>query len=152
VVSFTPRSLYFQGKSTRYPLDRRLGGPQTAVPDAVVKGKIPSPHRESNPRTPIVQPVAQRYTNWAITNNKYIMIYDLALSGRGDGYCEVLSGYKPGRVGEVCTHQCFEDHLCPHTTLRMRGETVLETTRLITRKNFSLINIVAHVVRNASYT
>jgi hypothetical protein len=30
--------------------------------DAVVKRKIPSPRRESNPRTPIVQPVAQRYT------------------------------------------------------------------------------------------
>jgi hypothetical protein len=36
-----------------------------AVLDAVVKSKIPSPHRESNPRTPIVQPVAQRYTDWA---------------------------------------------------------------------------------------
>jgi hypothetical protein len=30
---------------------------------AVVKRKIHSPHRESNPRTPIVQPVAQRYTD-----------------------------------------------------------------------------------------
>jgi hypothetical protein len=38
-----------------------------AVPDAVVKRNIPSPRRESNPRTPIVQPVAQRYTDWAIT-------------------------------------------------------------------------------------
>jgi hypothetical protein len=38
-----------------------------AVLDAVVKRKIPSPRRESNPSTPIVQPVAQRYTNWAIT-------------------------------------------------------------------------------------
>jgi hypothetical protein len=38
-----------------------------AVLDAVMKRKIPSPHRESNPRTPIVQPVAQRYTDWAIT-------------------------------------------------------------------------------------
>jgi hypothetical protein len=27
--------------------------------DAVVKRKIPSPRRESNPRAPIVQPVAQ---------------------------------------------------------------------------------------------
>jgi hypothetical protein len=27
VVSFTPRSIYPQGKSHRYPLDRRLGGP-----------------------------------------------------------------------------------------------------------------------------
>jgi hypothetical protein len=36
-----------------------------AVLDAVVK-KILSPRRESNPRTPIVQPVAQRYTDWAV--------------------------------------------------------------------------------------
>jgi hypothetical protein len=34
---------------------------------AVVKRKIPSPRRESNPRTPIIQPIAQRYTDWAIT-------------------------------------------------------------------------------------
>jgi hypothetical protein len=38
-----------------------------AVLDAVVKRKIPNPRQESNPRTPIVQPVAQRYTDWAIT-------------------------------------------------------------------------------------
>jgi hypothetical protein len=37
-------------------------GPR-AVLDAVVKRKIPSPCRESNPRTPIAQPVAQRYTD-----------------------------------------------------------------------------------------
>jgi hypothetical protein len=41
-------------------------GPR-AILDAAVKRKIPSPRRESNPRTPIVQPVAQRYTDWAIT-------------------------------------------------------------------------------------
>jgi hypothetical protein len=29
VVSFTPRPLYLQGKSPWYPLDRRLGGPQS---------------------------------------------------------------------------------------------------------------------------
>jgi hypothetical protein len=34
-----------------------------AVLDAVVKRKIPSPRWESNPRTPIVQTVAQRYTD-----------------------------------------------------------------------------------------
>jgi hypothetical protein len=38
-----------------------------AVLDAVVKRKIPSSRRESNPRAPIVQHVAQRYTDWAIT-------------------------------------------------------------------------------------
>jgi hypothetical protein len=37
-------------------------GPRTVL-DAVMKRKIPSPRRESNPRTPIVLPVAQRYTN-----------------------------------------------------------------------------------------
>jgi hypothetical protein len=57
VVNFTPRPLYPQGRSPWYPLDRRLGGRRR---------KIPSPRRESNSRTPIVQPVAQRYTNWAI--------------------------------------------------------------------------------------
>jgi hypothetical protein len=36
-------------------------GSETVL-DAVVKRKIPSPHRESNSRTPIFQPVAQRYT------------------------------------------------------------------------------------------
>jgi hypothetical protein len=34
-----------------------------AVLDAVVKRKIPSPRRESNLRTPVVQPVTQRYTD-----------------------------------------------------------------------------------------
>jgi sulfatase maturation enzyme AslB (radical SAM superfamily) len=37
-------------------------GPR-AVLDAVMKRKIPSPRRESNPRTPIVQPITQRYTD-----------------------------------------------------------------------------------------
>jgi hypothetical protein len=61
VVSFKHRPLYPQRKSPWYPLDRRLGGFQSRS----VRGgeeKIPSPRRESNPRTPIVQPVAQRYT------------------------------------------------------------------------------------------
>jgi hypothetical protein len=62
VVSFTTRPLYSQGKSPSYSLDRRLGGLR-AVLDAVVKRKIPSPHRKSNPRIPIVQPGAQRYTD-----------------------------------------------------------------------------------------
>jgi hypothetical protein len=43
-------------------------GPR-AVLDAVVKRKIPSSRRESNPRTPIVQPVAQRYTDIIIKGN-----------------------------------------------------------------------------------
>jgi hypothetical protein len=54
------------GKEPLVPVE--LGGwmGPRAVLDAVVKRKIPSPRRESNPRTPIIQPVAQRYTDWAI--------------------------------------------------------------------------------------
>jgi hypothetical protein len=58
---FTPRE--------RAPGTYWIGGwvGRRAVLDAVVKRKIPSPCRESNPRTPIGQPVAQRYTDWDIT-------------------------------------------------------------------------------------
>jgi hypothetical protein len=58
---FTPRD--------RSPGTHWIGGwvGPRAVLDAVARRKIPSPRRESNPRTPIVQPVAQRYTDWAIT-------------------------------------------------------------------------------------
>jgi hypothetical protein len=52
----------------RAPDTHSLGdrvGPR-AVLNAVVNRKIPSPRRKSNPRTPIVQPVAQHYTDWAI--------------------------------------------------------------------------------------
>jgi hypothetical protein len=41
-------------------------GPR-AVLDALSKRKIPSPHKESNPYHPIVQPVASRYTEWGIS-------------------------------------------------------------------------------------
>jgi hypothetical protein len=43
-------------------------GPRTVL-DEIVKAKIPSPYRKSNPRTPIVQPVFQHYTDWAITGS-----------------------------------------------------------------------------------
>jgi hypothetical protein len=59
---FAPLPLYPKGKRRWYPLDRRLGGPR-AVLDTVVRRKLPSPLRESKPSTPIVQPVAQRYTD-----------------------------------------------------------------------------------------
>jgi hypothetical protein len=51
--------------SERAPGTHWIGGwvGSRAVLNAVVKRKNPSPRRESNPRTPIVQPVAQRYTD-----------------------------------------------------------------------------------------
>jgi hypothetical protein len=66
VVSFTIRQLYPQKK---VPGTHWIGGwvGPRAVLDMVVKRKIPIHRWESNPRTPIVQPVAQRYTDWANT-------------------------------------------------------------------------------------
>ena len=57
-VSVTPRPLFTPGK-TRYPLYRRLGGPQGRSGQV---RKI-SPPPGFDPRT--VQPVASRYTDWA---------------------------------------------------------------------------------------
>ena len=57
-VRLTPRSLFNPGK-IRYPLYRRLGGPQ------VLSGHVRkiSPHRDSIPGPS--SPVASRYTDWA---------------------------------------------------------------------------------------
>jgi hypothetical protein len=54
---FTPRE--------RAPGTHWIGGwvDPRAVLEAVMKRKISRPRRESNPRTPIVQPVAWRYTD-----------------------------------------------------------------------------------------
>jgi hypothetical protein len=57
VVSFTPRLLYPQGKSPLSPLGRRLGGPQRQCRRGGEEKNL-QPLRESNPRTPIVKPVA----------------------------------------------------------------------------------------------
>jgi hypothetical protein len=57
VVSFTPLPLYSQGEDPWYPLDRRLGGPQSR-----------SGHggEEKNSHTPpvleIIHPLVQRYS------------------------------------------------------------------------------------------
>jgi hypothetical protein len=54
VVSFTARPLPPRAQSSWYPLDRRLGGPQSRSGRGG-KRKIPTP---TGTRTPIVQPVA----------------------------------------------------------------------------------------------
>jgi hypothetical protein len=52
-------------KEPLLPLDRRLGGPQSRSGRGGEEKNF-SPCRDSNPRTPIVQAIAQRYTDWAI--------------------------------------------------------------------------------------
>jgi hypothetical protein len=64
VVSFTPRPLYPRGKSPRYPLDRRLGGPESVW--TTWRRENSWPNRDSNSYSSVVQPVASRYTDYAI--------------------------------------------------------------------------------------
>jgi hypothetical protein len=59
VDSFTTLPLYPQGKSTRYPFHRRLGGPQNRSGRGG-KEKISQPLSGLEP--PIIQPIPQRYT------------------------------------------------------------------------------------------
>jgi hypothetical protein len=65
---FTPRE--------RAPCTHWIGGwaDPRAILNAVVKRKIPSPHWEFNPRTPIAQPIVQCYTDWAITALSTILL------------------------------------------------------------------------------
>jgi hypothetical protein len=53
----TPATL-LPGKEPLVPIGEEAGWAPRAVLDAVVKRKISIPRRESNLRTPIVQPVA----------------------------------------------------------------------------------------------
>jgi hypothetical protein len=59
VVSFTPRLPYPQEKSPWYPLDKRLGGPQSRSGRG---GEEKNSHLLPGIEPPIIQPLAQRYT------------------------------------------------------------------------------------------
>jgi hypothetical protein len=71
VVSFTPRPLNPQGKSPRYPLDRRLIGPQNLPRRCGVDINL-LPLAEN--RALAIQPVALRCADWAV-GNKLLKIF-----------------------------------------------------------------------------
>jgi hypothetical protein len=77
-------------------------GPRAGL-DAVVKRKIPSPRRQSNPRTPIVQPVAQRYTDWAITAFSCDSYWMLLLTRNFNSAGAKYHGQRSTAVSRVCT-------------------------------------------------
>jgi hypothetical protein len=58
VVSFSPLPLYPEGKSCRYPLDRRLGGP---LSPSGYGGEEKNSQLLLGLKSSIIQPVAQRY-------------------------------------------------------------------------------------------
>jgi hypothetical protein len=85
VVSFTPLPLYSRGKSPRYPLDRRLGAPQSRSEERGEEKILdPTGTENSNPSAPsAVQPLASRYTG--SNNNNSIKSKGKAtpVTGRG---------------------------------------------------------------------
>ena len=98
------------GKDTRYPLYRRLGGPQ-GRPGQV--RRIPSPPG-FNPRT--VQPAASRYTDWAIPAHwiwKYRRIKDIVLcdtmpfswQGRGNRFLRNVATSLPEKAPILTTER-----------------------------------------------
>jgi hypothetical protein len=69
VVSFTPQPLYSQGKIPCYPLDRRLGGPQSRCGcGGEEKNSQPPPVIELwNPDRPACSPALYRLSNLILT-------------------------------------------------------------------------------------
>jgi hypothetical protein len=65
-ISFTPRMLYPRGNCPRYPLDRRLSGPQSRSGRCGEERNLPPVVS----RTPAVQPVARHHADWAILTSK----------------------------------------------------------------------------------
>jgi hypothetical protein len=66
VVSFTTRPPYLRGKSPRYPLDRRLGGPQNRSGCGGVD-KVSKSLQEIEPRSS--NTYCSHYTDWAVPSN-----------------------------------------------------------------------------------
>jgi hypothetical protein len=68
VVSFTPRPLY-----PRYPLDKRFVDPRASLYD-MEKWKFDLTGTRT-PTPPVVQPIASRYTDWAMLALPYILYF-----------------------------------------------------------------------------
>jgi hypothetical protein len=86
VASFTPQPLYSRGKSPRYPLDRRLGGPQSRS-GRLGEEKFLDP---TGTRTPIPQSSSQYPVHIPTTLSRILNkirgkldIFDLQKSGDG---------------------------------------------------------------------
>jgi hypothetical protein len=93
VVSFMHRPLYPQGREPLVPLNRRLGGPQSRSG----RGREEKNSRESNPRTPIVQPV--------VTGQNFIHISHFSMRPACPAYLNfpdlivLIIGLQAGTIG-----------------------------------------------------
>jgi hypothetical protein len=75
-----PRPLYLRGKSPRYPLDRRLGRPQSR------SGRRGEEKILGPTGTLVVQPVASRYTDYAIPGSRNDLV--LGINAVSNTVCE----------------------------------------------------------------
>jgi hypothetical protein len=71
MVSFTPRPLYSHGKSPRYPLDSRLGGPQIRSGHGVEK--------KHSQTLPGIEPRSQSLYQLSYVGVSAISTYDLKM-------------------------------------------------------------------------
>jgi hypothetical protein len=91
VARFAPRPLYSQGKSPRYPLDRRLGGPQSQP------GRCIEETNRASARiwTPAIQVIAHCYTDLtALTARKKYWATFFLLRITLEGKCIMIHVYK----------------------------------------------------------
>jgi hypothetical protein len=95
VVSFTPLPLYPQGRIPCYPLDRRLGGPQSRFGGHGGEEKNSQPLRGLE--TPIIQSAAQRNTT---------ELSQLLKRYGSLPFCVLVSGYYKKRK-EMIMHLSF---------------------------------------------
>jgi hypothetical protein len=88
VVSFTPRSLYLRGKRSHYPLDRRLGGPQSWSGRCEEKIldltgiRTPTP-RSSSPQLVAIPTTLSRLYIWKVAANVSNKLSSSLEFGRG---------------------------------------------------------------------
>jgi hypothetical protein len=100
VVNATPGPCT-SGKQTRYPLYRRLGGPQSR--SGWVRRISLTPGFA--PRT--VQPVASRYTDWTISAHNTTMAFDISLESLTVRDCNKISSCI--LLSHVVKVLCFRD-------------------------------------------
>jgi hypothetical protein len=105
VVSFTPGPLYPRGKSPRYPLEMRLGGPQSRF------GRCGEKCLVSDSST--VHTVARRCTDWGIATPFDCSWYSLQtgwVKGWNGGYGKGREGME-GRQRDASDLQTFRGHV-----------------------------------------
>jgi hypothetical protein len=124
VVSFTPRSLYPRGNSPRYPLNRKLGGPQSRSESWEVE-KI-----SAGNWTSVVQPVACGYTGCAVP--VYRKANSCSSSQKTPNFTKLISFFSvlKGTSLDHILSLSIPVHIFLHTLLLRHGHSVINSPAL----------------------